>query len=45
MVNKIVSDFLKMTEIDNDSIKFHMSQYIQRPYGQNYNDPYINLPL
>ncbi len=41
MVNKIVGDFLKMTEISNDSITFHMGQHIQDTYRQNYNNPYI----
>jgi len=41
MVNRIVGDFLKMVELTHQSVIFHMSQHVESPYRQNYNDPYL----
>jgi len=41
MVNRIVGDFLKMVELTHQSIIFHMAQYVESPFQQNYNDPYL----
>jgi len=40
MVNRIVDDFLKMTEIMDESIKFHMKQHIINNL-RRHRDPYL----